>query len=192
MNIATADRPGREPTEAAHVPRTAALAVCALAAVAFALLGANDDDDRGRSPAPVSLRPAATQCADLDDPARRAVELEQRAEAKMARYAFVPGDGIAALDLLAEATRCREHAGDVGGAQQTRAHLEAWLGRIDRDFSDHRLRLERARRNERHADALLECRALLALFATRNDLYVAWLRRLSFELESAVEPVEEP
>lgn len=192
MNATTSDRPPHEHAETAPALRIAALAVCALVALAFALLGANDGDDEGRSPSPLSLRPAAAQCADLDGPARRAIELEQRAEAKMARHAFVPGDGIAALDLLAEATRCREHAGDASGAQRSRDHLEAWLGRIDRDFSDHRLRLERARRNERHADALLECRALLALLSTRSDPYVAWLRRLSFELESAIEPVEEP
>lgn len=192
MSTAGAEFQTHERDATAPTLRTTVLAACALAAVAFALVGAGNADDEERSPAPMALRPTGAQCADLDEPARRAIELEPRATARMARYAFVPRDGVTALQLLAEAVRCREHAGDATGAERDRVLLDAWLGRIDRDFGDHRLRLERARRDGRHADAWLECRALLSLLPAQADPYVAWLRRLSFELESAIEPTEEP
>lgn len=192
MSDAGAEFQTHERDATATALRTSILATCALAAIAFALLGAGGADQEDPSPTPMALRPTGVQCADLDEPARRALELEPRAAAKMARYAFVPRDGVAALQLLAEAVRCRERAGDATGAKHDRALLDAWFGRIDRDFGDHRLRLERARRDGRHADAWLECRALLSLLPAQGDPYAAWLRRLSFELESAIEPTEKP
>jgi hypothetical protein len=56
--------------------------------------------------------------------------------------------------------------------------------RIDEDYRTHRLRLERALRQERLSDALIETRALIELVRhRRGDPYLAWLNQLARQLQ---------
>jgi hypothetical protein len=170
--------------------RTGALGACALAALATAWGGALEASVGGQEPTPPALRPSAVTCTNTDDAALHAAELERRAATKIERYPFAAGGGVEAIDLLVEAAQCLRAAGDTPGHERVRRRLDGWLARVERDYVDHRLRLARARQTDRAADALHECRALLTLLAPRNAPYVAWLRRLSLELESDLQPRE--
>lgn len=167
------------------MPRVVALATLAFGGGALTLAGAGAHSDREAPDAPALLA-SQIPCAERasDEASARASELESRAHAKMVRYPFAPEVGVATLDLLVEAAACRERAGDAAGASGIHAVRTRWLATLDADYRDHRLRLERARRTKRYADALFEAMTLSTLLTDRQGDYTAWLRRLIFELEA--------
>ncbi len=111
----------------------------------------------------------------------------EAALAKSERYPFDPSDGVESVTLYRQASSCYQGAGVADAA--TRMQEEAtWMQRrIDDDYLSHRFRLERAIEQQRHADALLETRSLLALTRHLDHPYVQWLTRLERQLQLIVE-----
>lgn len=167
-------------------PRTLALGVGALGALGLAFATEPDAGTEVLAPVPPTLASTPATCSERVAPARRADACELGAATRIARYPFVPNDGVVALALLDEALACRMHAGEEEQATRLRDRLQAWRMRIERDYRDRRLRLTHALATGRPDAVRMEAAALLSLLGQGTGAYTTWLHSLS-----AVEAREE-
>jgi hypothetical protein len=131
------------------------------------------------SPAPApALRSTVSECEPGPSPLRTAHDSEARALTHIGHYPFSPSDGLLALDLLSASQRCFAAAGQPLDAARVAERLARWQRTLDADYRGHQVRLQHALRTQRTADALAESRALLAMLATRDGAYTAWLRHI--------------
>ena len=163
--------------------RTLVLGGAAVASIVLAIASAGNDVDGPVAPTPPALAAQDATCTD-DAPAQRATAREAEAEARIARYAFAPSEGVTALALLGEAMACRSRAGDDRGAARLRARRDAWHARIELDYRTHRLRLAHALATGAEDLAHGEADALLALLEAHAGPYTAWLHELLLDLEA--------
>ena len=93
-----------------------------------------------------------------------------------------------AVHLFRRSRVCYRAAGATREAEIMENEGAAMEARLDEDYRTHRLRLERALRQERMPDALFETRALIELIRHREgDGYLAWLRQLGRQLQLAID-----
>lgn len=114
--------------------------------------------------------------------AARAGELSAHAESGRERSAFAPEDGVAAVELYAQAAACYTLASVNGRAQQARADETALRRELAARFHVHQVRLERALSTQRFEAAKLEVRTLLSFVHRRSDAYTDWLSMVDRQL----------
>jgi hypothetical protein len=133
---------------------------------------------------PALPAPNATCSAALDGAAVRARDAEAAAHSKLLRYPYAPGEGLTALQLLSEAERCFQRAGQPEAARRTRSFADRRRDQLTRDYRAQRLRLQRARQRGDDAAALRELRSLTELLRPAGDnAALRNLRRLELELD---------
>jgi hypothetical protein len=159
---------------------------------AIALLGivsacAPEAEQHAPPPEPPAATPEPVACAAPDAPRRRARETELRGRSKWERYPFAPEEGPRALALISEAAHCLELAGDAPAANALRHHSARLSTRIEGDYRELRIRLERALAARRHGQALRATRRLRALLNERRGPYASHLRTLEHGLSRRVQ-----
>lgn len=118
--------------------------------------------------------------------AKAMIEL-QAAEAHEERYPFAPGDGSLALQAFGQAASCFAATGDSTMARLAVQARDAMLRRLRDDLRNTQMRLERARADQRYAQALHESERLLSLCQHHPGPYRDELQRLQTELQGQLE-----
>lgn len=139
--------------------------------------------------APPPLFDEVTQCTTAGGTARHHADRDAEAAiAKAERYPFAAQDGVQAVRLYRRAQACYAAINAATEAQVMSREAEVLERRIDEDQRTHRLRLDRALRQGRLPDALVETRALIEIYRHREgDAYVAWLHQLARQLQLAID-----
>ncbi|MGD8858911.1 MAG: hypothetical protein PVI30_02800 [Myxococcales bacterium] len=137
-------------------------------------------------PEPPAATPEPVPCAAPETPRRRAREAELRGQSKWERYPFAPEEGPRALALLSEAAHCLELARDEDAATALRRRGARLSARIEGDYRELRIRLERALAARRDGQALRATRRLRALLQDRRGPYASHLRTLEHGLSHRV------
>lgn len=151
------------------------------------------DPDTGIDATPAAPPPALFDeqitCSTTGGTARHHADRDAEAAiAKAERYPFAAQDGVQAVRLYRRAQACYRAIGAANEAQLMEREGDVMERRIDEDYRTHRLRLERALRQSRLADALIETRALIELLQHREgDAYLAWLNQLARQLQLAID-----
>jgi hypothetical protein len=175
--------------------RTSPVAYVALIAIplaAWMLLSEEEEDlpDVPTTPPPALFADPAP-CAFTGAPAaHRARESAEAANAKAERYPFEAQDGVEAVSLYGIASSCYAAAGQDADAQRMTRERDLIARRLDEDYVTHRLRLERALKNEQPRDALAEARALKALTRHLETPYVTWITMLERRLTMRVDAIK--
>jgi hypothetical protein len=128
-------------------------------------------------------------CSTASGTARHVADRDAEAAiAKAERYPFAAQDGVQAVHLYRHAQACYRAVGAANEARLMEREGNVMARRIDEDYRTHRLRLERALRQSRLADSLIETRALIELLHHREgDPYLAWLNQLARQLQLAID-----
>jgi hypothetical protein len=167
------------------------LAAAALAALAWSYL--EPGHDAAPEPELPRLSERDAPCAASETRrAERGREARAAAAAKIARYPFAPDEGPQALQLLLEAERCFELAGDGAAGAATAAHARVWRARMRHDARDHWLRYRVSLASKRPQHALPDIEFLLALFGHEAGTFSARLRRAQLELTDRNDAEETP
>ncbi len=151
------------------------------------------DPDTGIDTTPAAPPPelfeANVPCQTTGGTARHYADRDAEAAiAKSERYPFAAQDGVQAVRLYRRAQACYSAINASEEAQLMGHEAEVMEHRIDEDYTTHRLRLERALRQGRLPDALMETRALIELVRhEEGDPYLAWLRQLARQLQLAID-----
>jgi hypothetical protein len=109
-----------------------------------------------------------------------------RGQSKWERYPFAPAEGPRALALLSEAAHCLELARDEDAATTLRRRTARLSARIEGDYRELRIRLERALAARRDGQALRATRRLRALLQDQRGAYASHLRTLEHGLSHRV------
>lgn len=172
--------------------RRAAVPIAAvLAALAWAYIEPGRDVAPERSLPVLPERDAACAASEAQL-AQRGREARAAAAAKIARYPFAPDEGLKALQLLREAERCFNLAGDRAASAAASAHAQAWRVRLRNDARDHWLRYRVSLASERGHHALPDIEFLLALFGSEAGTFGARLRRARLDLTDDNDVEETP
>jgi hypothetical protein len=166
-------------------------AVLGVALLGYIMLGGDGDTGvaKPRGEPPTLFDPLERPCPD-NDPAGAlslANDHARRAAAKAERMPFRTQDGIEAVGLFATAAACFRAAGQNERAQREMTSAQVLKDRIERDFLNHRFRLERAIEQERHADAVIEVRLMLNFLEHRPGEYTTGLKNLERRLALQVD-----
>lgn len=151
------------------------------------------DPDTGIDATPAAPAPelfdAEVPCQTSGGTARHQADRDAEAAiAKSERYPFAAQDGVQAVRLYRRAQACYTAVGATTEAEQMRREGEVMEHRIDEDYTTHRLRLDRALRQGRLADAVIETNALIELVRHKEgDPYLEWLRQLARQLQLAID-----
>jgi hypothetical protein len=100
---------------------------------------------------------------------------------------FRTQDGVEAVGLFANASACFRVAQQNERAQREMTSATQLKDRIEREFLNHRFRLERAIEQERSQDAVVEVRLMLNFLEHRPGEYVTGLRNLERRLALQVD-----
>ncbi|MCB9709119.1 MAG: hypothetical protein H6714_10060 [Myxococcales bacterium] len=123
-------------------------------------------------------------------PARFRAERQMTAAgAKEERYPFDPADGVQAVVLYRQASKCYEAIGEAKFSEYARVQAQRLERRIRVDLQIHQTRLERSLKEKAYPQALGEARFLRRLLANDTSRYGAWLdlveRRLNVLVKDA-------
>jgi len=157
--------------------------VCVIAAPGLARLRGQSIDGLALD-APALPEPRARCQAPVEVSGQRAIAAERAATDKVARYPFMPGEGLRALELFSEAENCALAAGDRAGATRAKARSQVFHQRLSAEYRDRLTRYRRARVSERPRQALSEVVFLLELFSRHDGPFPVQLRRVRLELEA--------
>ncbi len=168
-------------------------AVVGIALLGYIMLGGDGEagvaKPRGEPPAMFDSIERTCQAGDQERSLSQASEFARQAAAKAERLPFRTQDGVEAVGLFANAAACFRVAGQAERAQREMASAAQLKNRIEREFLNHRFRLERAIEQERHADAVVEVRLMLNFLEHRPGEYVTGLhnleRRLALQVDRA-------
>jgi hypothetical protein len=167
------------------------LALCAVA-VAFCAAQFDAEPDTAAAPEAPPLPRLNVRCeATGDAAAQTALDAEQAALAKIARYPYAAAEGLRALLRLAEAKRCFELAGDRVGMARVDQRERSWRARLERDYRDHLTRYRRALSTSQTAQLRLEIDVLLELLADQQGKFVNQLRTTQLALAASENKAEE-
>jgi hypothetical protein len=134
--------------------------------------------------APALPEPHARCQSPVEVSGQRAMAAERAAMDKVARYPFVPGEGLRALELFSEAENCATAAGDRAGAARARGRSQVFHRRLSAEYRDRLTRYRRARVSQRPRQALSEVVFLLELFSAQDGPFPVQLRRVRLELDA--------
>jgi hypothetical protein len=132
--------------------------------------------------------PLVCHTSGAEPPAHRAELSEQAAHAKMQRYPFKPRDGVQAVSFFREAALCWKAAARPERRRRVARQAESWKMRIWHDFLAQRLRLDLSLESGQPARALVEVRALQALWPRETDRVANELRRQEMRLRRMLDP----
>jgi hypothetical protein len=134
--------------------------------------------------APALPDPRSRCQAPADVAGPRAIAAERAAADKVARYPFVPAEGLRAIGLFSEAENCATAARDETTAARARARRQAFQQRLLGEYRDRLTRYRRARISARPAQALAQVVFLLEFLSAHERPFSAQLRRVRLELEA--------
>jgi hypothetical protein len=157
--------------------------VCVIAASGLARMRTEPTDPLALD-APALPEPRARCQAPLEVSGQRAIAAERAAADKVARYPFVPGEGLRAIGLFSEAENCAMLAGDRAGAARAKARSQVFHQRLSAEYRDRLTRYRRARVSQRPRQAVSEVVFLLELFSAHDGPFPVQLRRVRLELEA--------
>jgi hypothetical protein len=166
-------------------------AVVGVALLGYIMLGGDGETGvakpRGEPPAMFESLERTCQAGDQERALSQAGEFARQAAAKAERMPFRTQDGVEAVSLFANAASCFRVAGQNERAQREMASAQQLKDRVEREFLNHRFRLERAIEQERHADAVVEVRLMLNFIEHRPGEYMTGLRNLERRLALQVD-----
>lgn len=127
---------------------------------------------------------AGSPCAEPLEGARvRQAVAELAGTTTMARYPFIPEEGMRGARLLREASACARAAGDTVAVARLDAAAARWAARLSADYRSRVVRVEIALEREPRETALAEVRALRRLLGPAAGAYVSWLDHEALRLE---------
>jgi hypothetical protein len=133
---------------------------------------------------PAGLRFSEARCAvastQADELVAHATQLVGAARAHLDRYPFRVTEGRAALALLDEAAACTTQAGSDASDLETRSRTLRI--RLQADFRDRVLRVERALVDDRPSRVRADVDALVALLDGEDHAFARRMRNLRAEL----------
>lgn len=146
----------------------------------FLAVGCSDGPWTGRQlPTPPALLQDTQPCPTNAEPLSYAKHCEQAAKSKLARYAFQPQEGPAALELLATATQCYLKSQDPSLSQASERDFARWSRIISLDYQQLQLRLRHALLRNDKIDAAKRARQLSRLLNLHaHSTYTTWLKVL--------------
>lgn len=166
-------------------------AVVGVALLGYIMLGGDGETGvakpRGEPPALFDSLERTCPANDQDGALAMANDHARRAAAKAERMPFRTQDGVEAVGLFSTAAACFRVAGQNERAQREMTSAQQLKDRIDREFLNHRFRLERAIEQERHADAVVEVRLMLNFIEHRPGEYMTGLKNLERRLALQVD-----
>ena len=166
-------------------------AVVGVALLGYIMLGgdggAGVSKPRGEPPQLFDSVERQCQAGDAERSLAQANEFARQAAAKAERMPFRTQDGVEAVGLFANASACFRVAQQNERAQREMTSATQLKDRIEREFLNHRFRLERAIEQERSQDAVVEVRLMLNFLEHRPGEYVTGLRNLERRLALQVD-----
>src|SRR5262245_59600577 len=121
------------------------------------------------SPPLWSSPPVAACPPEQGSPSALGDDLRRQGELARERAPFSPGDGVAAVELLARAAACYATAGAERHAERIGAAADRLRAELERRYHVHQVRLERALVERDRARAQAETRLLLSFSAGRQN-----------------------
>lgn len=104
------------------------------------------------------------------DPSLHAKRKKDEAEAKFARYAFAPEDGVKAALAAEQAANCYVKLGNNDEAVRLMAFMKRVQTMVKRDYLMRRLRLEHALKHKQKEEALMNAQLLLRMMKQNHVL----------------------
>lgn len=173
-------------------PRTAVLLALCAVALAFCVAQFDAQPTTAKALEAPPLPRLSVRCeATGEATAQRALEAEQAALAKIARYPYAATEGLRALLRLSEAKRCFEDAGDRVGMARVAQRALHWRARLERDYRDHLMRYRRALSTHQDGQLQLEIGVLLELLTDQQGKFVNQLRTTQLALAASENRTEE-
>ena len=193
LKLKIADSLPKEKKAGSEKPVSAPVLIAFFVIVPFVGWMLLSDPDTGidatpAAPAPQVFDEGAT-CSTTGGTARHHADRDAEAAiAKSERYPFAAQDGVQAVLLFRRSEACYRATGAATEAAQMRREGDTMQRRIEEDYTTHKLRLERALRQARLPDAVIETRAIIEILRHREGHpYLAWLRQLERQLQLAID-----
>lgn len=126
-----------------------------------------------------------SSCPDRLPSAVRAHRSTRRAQMRIERYPYDPGDGVRGALLLLEASRCFDEAGHQAESARAASSARRLVERLQSDYAVAHVTLERALLEQNWDEALRQSRRLLAFSEhTRADAYTRWVESVVSRVSS--------
>lgn len=187
----TEAKPASDKKEDKPNPVILGAAVVGVALLGYIMLGGDGgtgvSKPRGEPPQLFDSIERQCQAGDAERSLAQANEFARQAAAKAERMPFRTQDGVEAVGLFANAAACFRVAQQNERAQREMTSATQLKDRIEREFLNHRFRLERAIEQERSQDAVVEVRLMLNFLEHRPGEYVTGLRNLERRLALQVD-----